>query len=43
MSITPGKLKALVKERAGGDAALAQIVVRGYFMERFLERLSLSP
>ena len=43
MSITPGKLKALVKERAGGNAALAQVVVRGYFMERFLERLSRSP
>jgi hypothetical protein len=43
MNISAGKLKAMVKERAGGNAALAQIVVRGYFMERFLERLSLSP
>jgi len=37
------RLKTLVRAMAQGDSAKAQIVFRNYVMERFLERLSLSP
>jgi len=31
-----------VRNRSGGDSTKAQIIIRNYIMERFLERLSLS-
>lgn len=37
------KLKAMVRKLSQGDSAKAQILFRNYVMERFLERLSLSP
>jgi predicted nucleotidyltransferase component of viral defense system len=37
------KLKTLVRAMAQGDSAKVQIIFRNYVMERFLERLSLSP
>lgn len=37
------QLKALVRNMSKGDSAKAQIIIRTYVMERFLERLSLSP
>ena len=40
---TSRQLKALVHNMSGGDSAKAQIIIRNYVMERFLERLSLSP
>ena len=39
---TSRQLKALVRNRSGGDNAKAQIIIRNFIMERFLERLSLS-
>jgi predicted nucleotidyltransferase component of viral defense system len=39
---TSRQLKALVRNRSGGDSARAQIIIRNYVMERFLERLSRS-
>ena len=39
---TSRQLKALVRNIAKGDSAKAQIIVRNYVTERFLERLSLS-
>jgi len=39
---TSRQLKALVRNRSGGDSTKAQIIIRNYIMERFLERLSLS-
>lgn len=36
------QLKALVRNLSNGDSAQAQIIIRNYIMERFLERLSLS-
>jgi hypothetical protein len=36
------QLKALVRNISKGDSAKAQIIIRNYVMERFLERLSLS-
>jgi len=39
---TSRQLKALVRNLSKGDSAKAQIIVRNYAMERFLERLSLS-
>jgi predicted nucleotidyltransferase component of viral defense system len=39
---TSRQLKALVRNMSGGDSAKAQIIIRNYVMERFLERLSLS-
>ncbi|MDR1539758.1 MAG: nucleotidyl transferase AbiEii/AbiGii toxin family protein [Clostridiales bacterium] len=39
---TSRQLKALVRNMSGGDSARAQIIIRSYVMERFLERLSLS-
>jgi len=40
---TSRQLKALVRNMSKGDSAKAQIIIRNYVMERFLERLSLSP
>lgn len=39
---TSRQLKALVRNLSQGDSAQAQIIIRNYIMERFLERLSLS-
>lgn len=39
---TSRQLKALVRNISMGDSAKAQIIIRNYVMERFLERLSLS-
>jgi predicted nucleotidyltransferase component of viral defense system len=39
---TSTQLKALVRNVSKGDSAKAQIIIRNYVMERFLERLSLS-
>jgi predicted nucleotidyltransferase component of viral defense system len=40
---TSRQLKALVSNMAKGDSAKSQTIIRNYAMERFLERLSLSP
>ena len=39
---TSRQLKALVRNIAKGDSAKAQIIIRNYVTERFLERLSIS-
>ena len=39
---TSRQLKALVRNMSKGDSVKAQIIIRNYVMERFLERLSLS-
>jgi hypothetical protein len=39
---TSRQLKALVRNMSNGDSTKAQIIIRKYIMERFLERLSLS-
>ena len=39
---TSRQLKALVRNRSKGDSTKAQVIIRHYVMERFLERLSLS-
>lgn len=39
---TSRQLKALVRNISRGDSAKAQVIIRNYVMERFLERLSLS-
>lgn len=39
---TSRQLKAMVRNRSKGDSSKAQIIIRNYVMERFLERLSLS-
>ena len=39
---TSRQLKALVRNMSKGDSTKAQIIIRNYVMERFLERLSLS-
>ena len=39
---TSRQLKALVRNMSKGDSAKAQVIIRNYIMERFLERLSLS-
>ena len=36
------QLKALVRNMSGGNSAKAQVIIRNYAMERFLERVSLS-
>lgn len=36
-------LKAKVRNLSGGDSQKAQTLIRNYFMERFLERVSISP
>lgn len=43
MIYTANQLKALVRNMSKGDSNKAQIIIRNYVMERFLERLSLSP
>lgn len=39
---TSRQLKALVRNISGGNSVKAQIIIRNYVMERFLERLSIS-
>lgn len=39
---TSRQLKALVRNLTKGDSLQAQIIMRNYVMERFLERISLS-
>ena len=39
---TSRQLKALVRNMTQGDSTQAQIIIRNYVMERFLERISLS-
>ena len=39
---TSRHLKALVRNHSKGDSTKAQIIIRNYVMERFLERLSVS-
>lgn len=39
---TARQLKALVRNMSNGDSAKAQVIIRSYAMERFLERVSLS-
>jgi len=40
---TSRQLKALVRNMSKGDSTKAQIIIRNYVMERFRERLSISP
>jgi len=40
---TSRQLKALVRNRSNSDSTKAIIIIRNYMMERFLERLSISP
>ena len=40
---TSRQLKALVRNLSKGDSTRALIIIRNYVMERFLERLSISP
>jgi predicted nucleotidyltransferase component of viral defense system len=40
---TSTQLKALIRNLSKGDSKKAQILIRNYVMERFLERLSVSP
>lgn len=40
---TSTQLKALVRNKSEGDSTKAQLIIRNYIMERFLERLSISP
>lgn len=39
---TATQLKAIVRNQTNGNSTKAQLVIRNYIMERFLERLSLS-
>ena len=39
---TAEKVKALIRNLAKGDSNKAQILLRNYGMERFLERISIS-
>lgn len=39
---TSRQLKDLVHNLSGGNSLKAQIIIRNYIMERFLERVSLS-
>lgn len=39
---TSTQLKALVRNMSKGDSTQAQIIIRNYMMERFLERLAQS-
>jgi predicted nucleotidyltransferase component of viral defense system len=39
---TSRQLKALVRNKSGGDSSKAQIIIRNYCMERFLERVAAS-
>ncbi len=40
---TSRQLKALVRNMSKGNSSKALVIIRNYVMERFLERLSLSP
>lgn len=40
---TATQLKAKVRNLSGGDSQKAQTLIRNYIMERFLERIALSP
>lgn len=40
---TAAQLKAKVRNLSGGDSHKAQTLIRNYIMERFLERIALSP
>ncbi|GHT97410.1 abortive infection protein [Betaproteobacteria bacterium] len=40
---TSVQLKALVRNMSKGNSTKAQVIIRNYVMERFIERLSLSP
>lgn len=40
---TSRQLKDKIKNMSGGDSDKAQILIRNYMMERFLERISASP
>ena len=40
---TATQLKAKVRNVSRGDSLKAQTLIRNYFMERFLERISISP
>lgn len=37
------QLKAKIQQLANGDSLKSQIYLRNFFMERFLERISISP
>lgn len=39
---TAKQLKDKVKKMSGGNSEVAQALIRTYFMERFLERVSVS-
>ena len=39
---TSRQLKDLVRNRSKGNNAMAQVIIRRYIMERFLERVSMS-
>ena len=40
---TARQLKDLVRNRSKGNSTLSQIILRNYAMERFLERIAMSP
>ncbi len=40
---TATQLKAKVRNLSGGDSQKAQTLIRNFIMERFLERIALSP
>ena len=40
---TSRQLKALIRNMARGNSTKSQVIIRSYAMERFLERLSVSP
>jgi len=40
---TATQLKALIKNKSQGDGTKAQLIIGNYIMERFLERLTISP
>ena len=40
---TATQLKAKVRNLSGSDSQKAQTLIRNFFMERFLERIVLSP
>lgn len=43
MILDARQLKAKIQQLAKGDSSKSQIYLRNYFMERFLERISVSP
>lgn len=43
MILNARQLKAKIQQLAKGDSLKSQIYLRNYFMERFLERISVSP